>query len=172
MDGDPVILLPAPGPASVRGIPTGHTRSSRAPAAPTKRGMETYVAPRSRPVHCPQCAATVRGDVPWCLACYTPFAADPTPDLAGPKPHAEPDAAPTAERDAQPNPGSGADPAGIPDVDALAEQLLAELAASRDRPTLGRLPATGAGRAAALAGLLTACSAVLLLAMSLVGLVL
>ena len=139
--------------------------------------MQTDLAPNPpRPTHCPQCSAVVRGDVPWCLACYTPLVTapdpepDPEPDPAPhlePPPEIEPRHSPDADRaaDADPPPG--------PDVDALAEQLLAELAARGATPTWSRwLPSTGAGRASLIAALLAGCSAVLLSAMSLVGLVL
>jgi hypothetical protein len=141
--------------------------------------MPTDLAPnRPRPTRCPQCSAVVRGDVPWCVACYAPLASQPD---AGPA--AEPEAGPAAEPDAGPpaQPEAGHEPdvvtAGAteaaPDVDALADRLLAELAATGHRPAWSRrLPSTRAGRAALVAGLLAACSAVLLLTMSLVGLVL
>ena len=122
--------------------------------------MDTQPAPDApRPARCPQCSAVARGDVPWCLVCYAPFTPEKVPvpgPPAGPAPVTGP--APAA----QPDPA--------PDVDALADRLLAELAATDARPAWGRrLPQTRAGRAAWATGLLAGSSGVLLAVMSLVG---
>jgi len=153
--------------------------------------METQLPPNAaRPTRCPQCSTVVRGEVPWCLGCYARLLPEPQhephpePDPE-PKPGAEPTpeatAAPRCEIDGDLRPGSDPDAsldrdrdvAGGPDVEALAERLLAELAASAQRPAWSRrLPSTRAARAGLAAGLLAACCGLLLLAMSLAGLVL
>jgi hypothetical protein len=103
----------------------------------------------------------VRGDVPWCLACYAALA------VAVPDADADADAA--ADAAAQVAPAAG--PA--PDVEQAAARMLAELAASGHRPPwVERLPTTSAARVALIAGLLTVVSTVLLAAMALAGLAL
>jgi hypothetical protein len=135
--------------------------------------MQTSPAPQGyRPARCPECAALVRGDVPWCTACYV--------RLDG-APPAEPATAPGAETGerrrteplhADPQDVAAVDVAAV-DVEAVAARLLAELAATREHPGwAGWVPGTRAGRAAAVAALLAGCSAVLLAAMALVGLAL
>jgi hypothetical protein len=113
-----------------------------------------------RPTHCPQCSTRVRGDVLWCLACYASLdAADPATE------------GPVRTRLGNPNPASQAAPA--PDVEVLAARMIAELAASGNRPAWGaRVPTTPTGRAVVMAGLLAVGCAVLLSAMGLVGLAL
>jgi hypothetical protein len=148
----------------------------------------------------------VRGEVPWCVACYarllpepqppphveTQPQREPTPEPT-PEPASEPASEPTAEPASEPDAGPrceldgdlqlGPDPNASldraldvpsgPDVEALAERLLAELAASAQRPAWSRrLPSTRAARAGLAAGLLAACCGLLLLAMWLAGLVL
>ena len=137
-------------------------------------GMQTSPAPEGyRPARCPECAALVRGDVPWCTACYVRLDGPPAGEPVT-APPAEPVAAPPAE----PGTAPGAqvahpDSADPEDVDAVAARLLAELAATGEQPGwTGWLPRTRAGRTAAVAALLAGCSAVLLAAMTLVGLVL
>lgn len=127
--------------------------------------MQTSPAPEGyRPARCPECAALVRGDVPWCTACYVRL--DGSPAGVATAPPTDPGSAP----DALPEHLSSADPE---DVDAVAARLLAELAATREQPGwTGWLPGTRAGRTVAVAALLAGCSAVLLAAMTLVGLVL
>ena len=145
---------------------TGCARNvSRAPGrTPMQIPMDTHPAPDApRPARCPQCSAVARGDVPWCLVCYAPFAPEQPP---GPVPRPGPPAGPTPAT----HPAPAALPERIPDVDALADRLLAELAATDARPAWGRrLPQTRAGRAAWATGLLAGGSGVLLAVMSLVG---
>jgi hypothetical protein len=139
--------------------------------------MQTSPAPEGyRPARCPECAALVRGDVPWCTACYVRLDGSPAGVAsglpAGPVRDAAtaPPAQPASAPDALPEQLSSADPE---DVDAVAARLLAELAATREQPGwTGWLPGTRAGRTVAVAALLAGCSAVLLAAMTLVGLVL
>jgi len=153
--------------------------------------METQLPPNAaRPTRCPQCSTVVRGEVPWCLACYARLVPEPQskphplpeplPEPAS-EPASEPTAGPRSQVDGglHPDPGPDACPdrdrgaVGGPDVDALADRLLAELAASGQRPAWSRwLPSTRAARAGLAAGLLAACCGLLLLAMWLVGLVL
>jgi hypothetical protein len=134
--------------------------------------MQTSPAPEGyRPARCPECAALVRGDVPWCTACYVRLDGAPP---AGPA--TAPGAGTEDPRRAEPGREPGrAEPAGVEavDLDAVAARLLAELAATREHPGRARwLPGTRAGRAAAVTALLAGCSAVLLAAMALVGLAL
>jgi hypothetical protein len=141
-----------------------------------------------RPTHCPRCSTRVRGDVPWCLACYARLhdgnlsVEQPVrkpPEDPGPATPAAPGtagrAAPATASQTTPALASAAtgQTGSAPDVDEVAARLLAELAASGDRPAwAGRLPTTPAGRAVLIAGLLAAGCAVLLSAMALVGLAL
>ena len=111
--------------------------------------------------------AVARGDVPWCLVCYAPFAPEQPPD---PDPDPVPVQGPPAGPTQATHPAPAALPERMPDVDALADRLLAELAATDARPPWGRrLPQTRAGRAAWATGLLAGSSGVLLAVMSLVG---
>jgi hypothetical protein len=122
-----------------------------------------------RPTHCPQCSTRVRGDVPWCLACYAPLAdADRSTDQPA---RTEPTDTPALPAD--PAPDLEQSDLEQLDVRQVAARMLAELAAARDRPAWAeRLPTTPAGRAALIAGLLTVVSTALLSAMALVGLAL
>src|SRR4051794_24011632 len=122
--------------------------------------MDTHRLPDGlRPTRCPQCSAIARGDVAWCLVCYAPFAAEQVPD-----PGRHPDAARAPQ----------APPAAIPrsrqDVDAVADRLLAELAATgRRAPWPPWLPVTRGGRAVLATGLLAGSSGALLAVMSVLG---
>jgi hypothetical protein len=117
------------------------------------------------PSTCPTCGATVRSDVSWCTQCYTPLL--PEPDEP-PAPASEP--AEEAEQHLRPGvqPGTKADPA---EVERLAAQMLAELAATPDElhGLTSHLPSTAATRALAVAGVIVVGSALVLLLMFLVG---
>jgi hypothetical protein len=106
----------------------------------------------------------VRGDVPWCSACYARL----DPDRPStPVPRRIPPTRP-APRDVAAR-WTGASP----DVEQVADRMLAELAACVDRPGWAeRLPTARAGRAVLVAGLVTAVATVVLGAMALVGLAL
>jgi hypothetical protein len=171
--------------ADHRSMPCPMPSSPQADQAPENR----------RPTRCPRCATPVRGDVPWCTACYTRF--DAVPDAM---PGAVPDAVPDPVSDAstsaagravpadvsldlpartqlrsEPATDPSTDPATDPadEVDAVAARLLAELAASRTQPGWARrLPGSRAGRTALAAALLAGCSVVLLTSMTLLGLAL
>jgi hypothetical protein len=155
--------------------------------------MQTSPAPQGyRPARCPECAALVRGDVPWCTACYVrldgappaepataPGAVSGAPRRTEPL-HADPrdveavdvEAVDVAAVDVEAVDVEAVDVEAV-DVEAVAARLLAELAATREHPGwAGWVPGTRAGRAAAVAALLAGCSAVLLAAMALVGLAL
>jgi hypothetical protein len=117
------------------------------------------------PSTCPTCGATVRSDVSWCTQCYTPLL--PQPDEP-PQPGGEPGE--DVEDEARPGaqPGAKADPA---EVERLAAQMLAELAATPDdlHGLTSHLPSTAATRALAVAAVIVVGSALVLLLMFLVG---
>jgi hypothetical protein len=104
------------------------------------------------PAACPACGAGVRGDVTWCLRCYANLRPDPpsrpgSVDLPGPGPGSASASSDQHADDPQGQPGTGRAPRAALEseqVDALADRMLAELAASAaDRPAwLGRAPRT------------------------------
>jgi hypothetical protein len=117
------------------------------------------------PSTCPACGATVRSDVTWCTQCYTPLLPDPV-EPAQPGGEAGKEVEDEVRPDAQP--GTKADPA---EVERLAAQMLAELAATPDElhGLTSRLPSTAATRALAVAAVIVVGSALVLLLMFLVG---
>src|SRR4051812_36586444 len=111
--------------------------------------MQTSPAPEGyRPARCPECAALVRGDVPWCTTCYvrldgTPPAGPATaPDAEAEDPRwTEPGRAePGRVEPGRVEPGRAEPPdldavdLDAVDLDAVAARLLAELAATREHP--------------------------------------
>jgi hypothetical protein len=134
----------------------------------------------ARPAACPSCGAAVRQDVPWCLQCYASLLPEPEqkpeqkPELE-PEPTPAPVAVAVGRDGAPPAPGE-ASAVGVAlapgELDAVADRMLAELAAQRDpQPRwASRLPGSRGGRAAVLAGVIAAAVAVLVAIMSLVGL--
>lgn len=137
---------------------------------PTQERMSTNpLTARERPAACPSCGATVRADVSWCGLCYASLRPEVSAD--------EPAAQPTSVAD----PAAGAAAFDVvsskvagPDVEAIADRLLAELAASRDpAPSwVGRLPRSAAGKAGLIAAGAVIGALVLVAVMSLLGLVL
>ncbi|PPK95286.1 hypothetical protein CLV92_106107 [Kineococcus xinjiangensis] len=168
------------------GAPSVQVGPGRADASSAM--SDTASAPRRSPVapdpvRCPSCSARVRPRQEWCSLCHA--ALRPEPAVA-PVPSAAPPAAGPAEPvgSAPGDPAPTAFPAGAegeqldlfadgpgaggerPDVDAVAERLLAELAASTSRPVAasrGRQALMAAGGAAAL-------TALILLVLTIVGL--
>lgn len=132
---------------------------------PTQERMPTNpLTARERPATCPSCGATVRTDVSWCGLCYAALGPEVSAD--------EPAAPPTSVAD--PAAGAASSEGSAPDVEAIADRLLAELAASRDpAPSwVGRLPQSAAGKAGLIAAGAVIGALVLVAAMSLLGLVL
>ena len=119
------------------------------------------------PAACPACGATVRSAVAWCTLCYAsllPAAAEP----AAPEPDADvAQLAPDAGQAGEPDGGAGRT---APDV--VVQQLLAELAASREPAPAwaSRLPGGRAGKAIVMIGGGAAASLLLLGLMALIGL--
>ena len=145
-------------------------------------------------VRCPRCSAHVRASSGWCTLCYADLRPAP-PEPVAPEPATvQPDPAdaaveqsapaeqPTARRGkharkVSPQDGGDVTAAAIPSpqVSALADQLLAELAASEARNPLGSLAgaldSTGK-RVALMLGGTVAAICLLLLLMAVIGLLL
>ena len=111
------------------------------------------------PAVCPACGATVRADVSWCTQCYAPL----RPTEGDPEQRPE---VPVPTRTADP-----ANPADPAEVERLADQMLASLAAERDDlPGLAsRLPTTPLARAALVTGVIAGGAALLVLLMFVLG---
>src|SRR5215218_2321150 len=97
---------------------------------PMPLSMQTSPAPQGyRPARCPECAALVRGDVPWCTACYvrldgaplTGPATAPGAELEDPC-RAEPSREPSRVEPRRVEPGR-ADPADVEAVEVDAVDL-------------------------------------------------
>lgn len=141
--------------------------------------MSSEPSPPALPSRCPTCGATVRSDVAWCTQCYSALL--PEPDEPQPGRHARrddegrvdagQDHQPPCDADRAVAPGEPADPA---EVERLAAQMLAQLAAQPDelRGLTSRLPATAATRGLAVAAVILVGSAVVLALMFVVGSVL
>ena len=116
------------------------------------------------PSTCPACGATVRTDVSWCTQCYTTLLQ-------------EPDEQPPQDEQAQgmpdedPSLAEPEHPVGAAEVDRLAAQMLAQLAAQPDelRGLTSRLPSTTATRALAVAAVIVVGSGLVLALMFIVG---
>lgn len=129
----------------------------------------------AQPSICPACGASVRADVPWCTQCYAPL----RPERAATPPGAaEVDAASRTVDVGDPDtagvvdatrPQEGAAAPG--EVERLADQMLAELAAQRDdvHGLASRLPSTPTGRAAVVAVVALVGTALVLLLMFVLG---
>jgi hypothetical protein len=127
----------------------GHVPAGRGPSGDGADGGPAAL--EQLPAACPACGAGVRGDVTWCLRCYAnlrpdppsrPRPADPPRPGSGPLP-----AAPDQLFDGvQAPPGTGPGQLALTpeQVEALADRMLVELAASTaDRPGwFGRAPRT------------------------------
>lgn len=138
------------------------------------------VTAAERPTACPSCGTTVRADVSWCTLCYASLVPEvPALPLAPPASDvpvsdfqvSDTQVSVVPDRDV---PAAAVANSGSPasDVDVVAGQLLAELAASRE-PEPGwmrRLPKTPGGRAVAIVGGAVAASLLLLVLMTLLGL--
>jgi hypothetical protein len=144
--------------------------------------------PAEQPPTCPSCGATVRADVPWCTQCYAPLRPEgtvspgddlPPADLTGAVDVGDPDSADVrAAGSAEPASGD-VDATGAPasrtadpqELERVADQMLAELAGSRDevRGLAARLPSTPAGRAALVAAVVVAGTALALIVMFVLG---
>ncbi len=132
--------------------------------------MKTH-AP-SRPT-CPHCAATVRTGMAWCSLCFGSLAAPA--DVRVPAPDGQPlpdDDDPAAVDRADHGLDVAVDPDADVDVDALAEGMLAQLAAGHDQPLGARLPRSMPATVALMAGGGTAGCVVLLLVLYVLGLLL
>jgi hypothetical protein len=124
------------------------------------------------PSTCPACGARVRAGAPWCTQCYAPLrpgAVDEPTSAgrpAGPDERAEDDEPVAPPRVA--DPATAADPA---EVERVAAQMLAELAAGRDevRGLSSRLPSSPGARAALVAVVIVVATALLLLVMLVLG---
>lgn len=116
------------------------------------------------PSTCPSCGATVRSDVSWCTQCYAPLLQ-------------EPDAQPSQDEQARGMPDEDRSlaepehPVDAAEVDRLAAQMLAQLAAQPDelRGLTSRLPSAAATRALAVAAVIVVGSGLVLAVMFVVG---
>jgi hypothetical protein len=119
------------------------------------------------PATCPSCGATVRADVSWCTQCYAPLRASQEPGDPQPE-HPAADASTADAASATTRPGRTADRA---EVDRLAEQMLAQLAAERDDlPGLAsRMPRTPGARAVLVTLVIVGGVALVLLLMFVLG---
>lgn len=131
------------------------------------------------PTACPSCGAAVRAAVDWCGLCYASLAPEPPPAAVDPATTVGPQPGPRRGRhsrdadDGEVGAGSGVDTKAPPtSTDALADRLLAELAATRDpQPAwLDRLPSSTGGRVALIGGAVAVGTLLLVAAMSLLGL--
>jgi len=134
------------------------------------------------PPRCPTCGATVRSDVSWCTQCYSPLVQEPDERPQGDaRVDARRDDALTGdvgpeaqqgrsqrEREGRAGPSEPVDPA---EVERLAAQMLAQLAAEPDdlHAVTSRLPSTRATRALAVAAVIVVGSALVLALMFVVG---
>lgn len=138
-----------------------------------------------RPAVCPACGAAVRTDVSWCGLCYASLAPLPEADAdpassADRQPIADAAASDLARSDLPPidgvELGSSGDPAPAraDDPKEVADQLIAQLAATRNPEPrwLAGLPRTPGAKAALMIGGVLVGSVVLLALMSLLGLLL
>ncbi|HET8614056.1 MAG TPA: hypothetical protein VFL94_00925 [Actinomycetales bacterium] len=109
------------------------------------------------PPDCPSCGATVRSDVPWCTQCYAPLRPRESSPQGG-SDGVDDDA--TARR--------AQDPV---EVERVAEQMLAELTASRSEVQgwAARLPSSPGTRMVLLAVVIVVVTALIVLLMFLVG---
>ena len=111
-----------------------------------------------RSAACPSCGAAVLTAVSWCTLCFASLVPAPVPT---PTPAPEPQATrhPVASATAS-------------DVEAIADRLLAELAATRapDTGWMARLPRSGGAKAGLIVGGAVIGSTLLVLLMALVGL--
>jgi len=125
------------------------------------------------PSRCPACGATVRSDVAWCTQCYTSLL--PAPDAPPPPEDLEVDAPaearPDGPHDAHDRPGRPGGPTDPAEVERLAAQMLAQLAAAPDElhSLTSRLPSSTATRALAVAAVIVVGSALVLALMFVLG---
>jgi hypothetical protein len=117
----------------------------------------------------------VRADVPWCTQCYAPLRPE---RAAAPQGATDVEPASTTVDVGDPDSAgvgdathSQASPNASAEVERLAEQMLAELAAQRDdvHGLASRLPSTSAGRAALVAVVALVGTALVLLVMFVLG---
>lgn len=129
----------------------------------------------AQPSTCPACGAGVRADVPWCTQCYAPLRPERTTPTQG---AVEVDEASRTVDVGDPDSAGFVDAtrpqaasAAPEEVERLADQMLAELAAQRDdvHGLVSRLPSTRGGRAALVTVVVLVGTALVLLLMFVLG---